>query len=247
MSEAVRETMTVSERITESIAVKTVFTIHAFGLEIAISDTVVMTWIVMAILIALSAAATRRMKMVPGRGQAALEAFVTFVYDFAEENIHHHGRKYAAFLGTVFLFLVTANVIPAFTPDGGFGFEPHFTIKPLTRDINVTAAFAAVTIVTVLVSKIRYKGVGGFFRSFVQPMPFMLPFNIMEYAIRPTSLALRLFGNMLGGYIIMLLVEAVMPLVLPPVVGLYFDFFDGLLQAVVFTYLSTVFIAEAIE
>jgi F-type H+-transporting ATPase subunit a len=75
----------------------------------------------------------------------------------------------------------------------------------------------------------------------------MLPFNLMEYLIKPLSLSLRLFGNILGAYIIMQLIEAVMPVVMPPILGLYFDLFDGLIQAVVFSFLSTIYIAEAIE
>jgi F-type H+-transporting ATPase subunit a len=73
----------------------------------------------------------------------------------------------------------------------------------------------------------------------------MLPFNLMEYLIRPTSLCLRLFGNILGGFIIMRLVESVVPFFLPPLLSLYFDFLDGLIQALVFTFLTVLFVAEA--
>jgi F-type H+-transporting ATPase subunit a len=75
----------------------------------------------------------------------------------------------------------------------------------------------------------------------------MLPFNLMEYVIRPTSLCLRLFGNILGGLIIMRLIEAVAPVAVPPVISLYFDFLDGLIQALVFAFLTTLFVAEAVE
>jgi F-type H+-transporting ATPase subunit a len=75
----------------------------------------------------------------------------------------------------------------------------------------------------------------------------MLPFNLLEYGIRPLSLSLRLFGNILGAFVLMRLIEMVMPVFLPPIFGLYFDLFDGIIQAVIFTYLSTVYIAEAIE
>ena len=77
----------------------------------------------------------------------------------------------------------------------------------------------------------------------------MLPFNLLEYIIRPLSLCLRLFGNILGGFIIMLLIEHALPIPLgiPAFLSLYFDFFDGLIQAVVFVFLTTLFIAEAVE
>jgi F-type H+-transporting ATPase subunit a len=247
MTEGSREALSIGERIFESISMKTVFTIKAFGLSIPISDTVLSTWIVMAVLILGSWLLTRRLRQVPTKPQLLLEAFVGFVDGFARDNLGHHGRSFTAFLGTIFLFLLAANLAPLITPMGGFGFEPAFVIKPLTRDINVTAAFSLVVIVVVIGSTFRYKGIKGWAKSLVSPMPFMLPFNLMEYAIKPVSLALRLFGNILGAYIIMLLIEAVMPVGLPPVAALYFDLFDGLIQAVVFSFLSTIYIAEAIE
>jgi F-type H+-transporting ATPase subunit a len=239
--------MSISERITEGIGIKTVFTIHAFGIAVPISDTVVSTWVVMAILIAASILLTRRFREIPKKPQLLLEALIGFINDFVTENAGHHGKDFAAFLGTIFIFMITANLAPMLTPVGGFGFEPAFVIKPLTRDINVTAAFAITVIVTVFLSGIRYKGLKGWLKSLVSPMPFMLPFNLMEYAIKPMSLCLRLFGNILGAYIIMQLIEAVAPVIFPPIAGLYFDLFDGLIQAVVFSFLSTIYIAEAIE
>jgi F-type H+-transporting ATPase subunit a len=246
MSEA-REALSIGERITEAISIKTAFTIRAFGLSIPISDTMVSMWIVMAVLIVGAFLLTRRLRDVPSKPQILLEAFVGFVNHFAEENLGHHGKTFAAFLGTIFLFLIAANLAPMLTPIGGFGYEPSFIIKPLTRDINVTAGFAVMVIVTVFVSGVVIKGPAGWFKGLFKPSPIMLPFNLLEYLIKPLSLALRLFGNILGAYIIMQLIEAVAPIAFPPVAGLYFDLFDGLIQAVVFSFLSTIYVAEAIE
>ena len=246
MTEA-KEALSIGARINEEMSVKTLFTIKAFGLSVPISDTVVATWIVMAVLILASWLLTRRLRESPKKPQLLLEAFVSFVNNFTEQNLGHHWRTFAPFLGTVFLFLIAANLAPMLTPIGGFGFEPLFSIKPLTRDINVTAAFAVVIIVTVIGSTFWYKGPVGWAKSLVKPSPIMFPFNLLEYIIKPMSLALRLFGNILGAYIIMLLIEAVMPIGLPPIAGLYFDLFDGLIQAVVFSFLSLIYIAEAIE
>jgi F-type H+-transporting ATPase subunit a len=246
MSEA-EHAMSISEKITEGISIKTVFTIHAFGYSIPISDTVVSTWIIMAILIAASWLLTRRMREIPKKPQLLLEAFIGFISDFIVEKAGHHGKDFVAFLGTIFIFLLAANLAPMLTPIGGFGFEPLFEIKPLTRDINVTAAFAATVIVTVLLSGLAYKKPIGWFKGLFKPSPIMFPFNLLEYVIKPLSLCLRLFGNILGAFIIMRLIEAVMPVAFPPIAGLYFDLFDGLIQAVVFAFLSTIYIAEAIE
>ena len=239
--------MSIGERVSEALSIKTVFTMHVFGLSIPISETVIATWIVMAILFVFSIFATRKLKRVPTGLQIFVEFFMDFADKFARDNMGHNGRKFVPFLGSIFLFLCTANLLPMITPMGGFGFEPLFVIKPLTRDINITAAFAIMTMIVVLFSAIKYKGPGGFIKSFAKPQPFMVPFNALEYVIKPLSLALRLFGNILGAYIIMLIIEIVMPVGLPPILSLYFDLFDGLIQAVVFTFLSTVYIAEAIE
>jgi F-type H+-transporting ATPase subunit a len=252
MSETVHEAMSISERITEGMGIKTLFTINAFGFEVPISDTVVSTWIVMGLIILAAFILTRRMREIPKKPQLMLEAFIGFMDDFTKEKIGHHSRDFLPFLGTIFIFLIVSNLAPMLTPAGAglyFGghFEPSFVIKPLTRDINVTAAMAIIVIVTVFFSSIAYRGPIGYLKSLVRPTPVMLPFNIMEYAIKPMSLCLRLFGNILGAYIIMLLIECVAPLAVPPIAGLYFDLFDGLIQAVVFAFLSTIYIAEAIE
>ncbi len=238
---------TIGERITEAIAIKVAFTIHAFGLSIDISDTVITTWVVMAILIGFSIIVTRRLKMIPAGVQVFVEFFIGFADSFTTDYMGHHGKKYAPFIGTIVLFLVTANLLPLLTPIGGFGFEPFFTIKPLTRDINVTAAFAIITMTVVVFSNFRYHGPIGFLKTLIKPLPMMLPFNLLEYIVKPLSLTLRLFGNILAAFIIMQLIEIIVPVGLPPIMALYFDLFDGLIQAVVFSFLSTVYIAEAIE
>jgi F-type H+-transporting ATPase subunit a len=247
MEGTAHEAMSISERITEAISIKTIFTINAFGFAIPISDTIVASWAIMAVLMVGSWLLTRKLKEVPTRPQVLVEGLVGFINDFADENLGHHGRHFAAFLGTIFIFLIAANLAPLITPVGGFGYEPPFIIRPLTRDINITAGFAVSVIVTVFVSGLVIKGPVGFAKSLVSPMAFMLPFKLMEYLIKPVSLALRLFGNILGAFIIMQLIEAAMPLVMPPILALYFDLFDGLIQAVVFAFLSTVYVAEAIE
>ena len=91
------------------------------------------------------------------------------------------------------------------------------------------------------------KGLKGFLKSFAEPSPVMLPINILEIAIRPTSLCMRLFGNVLGSYVVMKLLEFICPAILPIPFSLYFDFFDGFIQAYVFVFLTSLFIKEAIE
>jgi F-type H+-transporting ATPase subunit a len=247
MSDTVKETLTLGERLSESLTFKTAFTIHLGGINIPITETVVTSWFVMALITVGVWAATRRMKDVPRGAQAVAEVFVDFANGFFKDQLGHHWKTFTPFLGSVFIYLLTANLISIISPKFAFGFEPPFMFKPPARDINTTAAFAVMTIVIVIVSGIRYKGVLGFLKSLFHPSPFMLPFNLVEYIIKPLSLALRLFGNILGAFILMELIQILIPVAIPPVFGLYFDLFDGLIQAVVFTFLSTIYIAEAIE
>jgi len=247
MAKTAEAALTVGERIKEVLAFKTIFTVHIASLSIPISETVITTWIVMFILIAGSLLLTRNMRQVPKGSQLVVETLVGFLNDFFKNQIGHHWKIFAPYLGTVGLFLAVSNIISFFSPLAGFGFEPPFSMKPPTRDINVTAALALMTIVLVVFSGIFFKGFKSWLQSFVKPAPFMLPFNILEYGIKPVSLCLRLFGNILGAFIIMELISMIVPLFVPPVFSLYFDFFDGLIQAVVFVFLSTLYITEAVE
>jgi F-type H+-transporting ATPase subunit a len=235
----------------EGLEIKVVFTLKLFGYAVPITETVVISWVVMSILIGASLILTRCMREIPRGAQALLEMGVEFLNDFSEKNFHRWAKWFGPYIGTLFLFLATANVIGSLTPIAvsgfGFSFMPPFEIKPPTRDINVTAALALISIALVLTAGFLGRGIKGWFRGLLSPVPMMLPFNILEYGVRPLSLCLRLFGNVLGAFILMRLIEGLFPLVLPMVFSLYFDFFDGILQAVVFTFLTTLYIGEALE
>jgi F-type H+-transporting ATPase subunit a len=235
----------------EALEINVIFTLNIFGYSFPITETVVISWVVMLILIGASLVLTRRMREIPRGVQAILEIGVEFLNDFSRKNFHRWAGWLGPYIGTLFLFITAANIIGSFTPVTvsvfGFHFEPLFEIKPPTKDINVTAALALISIVLVLAAGFMGRGVKGWFKALLYPVPMMLPFNIMEYGIRPLSLCLRLFGNILGGFILMRLIESLFPLALPMVFSLYFDFFDGLLQAVVFTFLTTLYISEALE
>ena len=109
--------------------------------------------------------------------------------------------------------------------------------------MNVTIALALMSIILIEVSGIRQKGTKGWLKSFAEPMPIILPINILEIFIRPLSLCMRLFGNVLGSFVVMELLK----LVVPAFCSMYFDIFDGLIQAYVFVFLTALFIKEATE
>jgi F-type H+-transporting ATPase subunit a len=242
------------------LAANDIFSFRLFGYTIPISDSIIMMWLVMAILIIFAYIFTRKLKTIPEGKQNFIEVIVEFINNFVKGNIGHHWRPFAPYFGTVFLFLVVANIISIFSvfPTGeelykitGLEFFeqhwPHFIIAPPTKDINVTVTMAMMTIILVLFSGIKYKGILGWLKGFTQPTPIMIPFHIMDYGTRTLSLSLRLFGNILASFIIMELLYGFISPVAPAVLGIYFDLFDGFLQAYIFVFLSTIYVSEAIE
>lgn len=235
------------------------FTWSLFGYSVEVSESIIVMWIIMVFLIATAYILTRNLKTVPEGKQNVAETFVEFINNFGHTNIGHHYKMFTPFLGTILLFLIMANIISIFNliPDpeqlyhltGIEFFEkiPAIHMRPPTKDVNITACLAIITISFVLTAGIRVKKFGGWLKSFADPMPILIPFKILDYFIRPMSLCFRLFGNILGAYIIMELAYAAFAFAFPAALSIYFDLFDGGLQAYIFVFLSSLYIAEAIE
>ena len=168
----------------------------------------------------------------PGKKQLLLETGVSFLQDFFMGILGEEGKQYVPYLMSTVIYIGIANIA------GVFGFTPP------TKDMNVTIALALMSIILIEYAGFHKRGLKGFLKSFAEPVPIMLPINILEIAIRPTSLCMRLFGNVL---VVMKLLEFVCPAILPIPFSLYFDFFDGFIQAYVFVFLTSLFIKEAIE
>lgn len=201
-----------------------------------IYESVVVMWIIMAILFIALLILTRDFKVHNiSKRQAAIESFVVWIRKIIGGSLGEKGEKYTDYIVSILIFLGAANMI------GLLGFIPP------TMDINVTAALAFMSIVLVEVAAIREKGAKGWLKGFAKPMAIVLPMNIMELAIRPLSLCMRLFGNIIGATVIMELIKMVLPAVLPVPFCLYFDIFDGLIQAYVFVFLTSLYINEAVE
>ena len=235
----------------ESLEIKTVFSFTFAGREIPVTETVIVTWVVMIILIAGSMLLTRRLRQIPEGPQAILEAGIEFLNNFAKNQFGRFAEYLGPYMGSVFLFIVFNTIISVFTPVHlhvfGHEFVPPFSIRPPTKDINVTAALAAISISLVLITGLAARGIKGWLKNFLHPVPLMLPFNILDYGTRFLSLTLRLFGNILGGFVMMGLIEGILPVGLPMIFSLYFDFFDGVLQAAIFVFLTSLYISEAVK
>lgn len=221
-----------TNELLEQLNASTVFTIGPF----AISESVVVTWIIMAVIIALSIWLTRGLKVHnPSKKQVVAELIVNWLDSFTQNMLGENAKEYSGFIATILIYIGFSNII------GVFGF------KPPTKDMNCTIALALISIVLIEVSGIRAKGGKGWLKSFTQPIAIVTPINILDLVTRPLSLCMRLFGNVLGAFVIMELIKMVVPVFIPIVFSLYFDFFDGMIQAYVFVFLTSLFIAEATE
>ncbi|MDR2795671.1 MAG: F0F1 ATP synthase subunit A [Spirochaetaceae bacterium] len=245
--------MNLGEELMKSLEIETVFTISIAGHKFPVTETVIVSWVAMALLIIAALLLTRNFRQIPRGVQTLLEGGIEFLNDFSKKQFGRYSKIFGPYIGTLFLFLLAANILPAITPIFAFGKAPVFEIKPPARDINVCAALALVSVLLMLFSGLIVRGPGGWLKKLLQPIPMMLPFNLLEYVIRPLSLCLRLFGNILGGFIIMTLINIALAgalkfsLVIPIPLSLYFDFFDGFIQALVFTFLTTLYVSEAVS
>ena len=223
------------KNLMEELNSDTAFTIPIFG-GIPVAESVFVTWLIMAVVILLCAIFVRNLKVTnPGKGQLLLETAVSGIYSFFEDILGEKGKRFIPYLMSVGIYIGIANLI------GILGF------KPPTKDINVTASLAILSIILIELSGVLAKGGRGWLKSFAEPMVVILPINILEILIRPLSLCMRLFGNVLGSFVIMELLKMVVPAILPAVFSCYFDIFDGLIQAYVFVFLTALFIKEAID
>ena len=202
----------------------------------AIHESVIVTLFISIILLVLGLVLTSGFSVEnPSRRQLAVESFVTWLQNFFEGPLSPKGKRYAPYMMTIACYVGLSNIFYV------------FGIKPPTKDLTVTAALAAMSIVLVQIAGIQTKGVKGWLHSFLEPMPAMLPMNILELFIKPVSLCMRLFGNVLGAFIIMCMIEGLVRIIVPIPFSLYFDFFDGLIQVYVFTLLTSMYIVEAVE
>lgn len=221
-----------AERLMEELNCEVAFTI---GGVIPVPESAVISWVIIAVLAIYCKIFVRNLKTVPTGMQCLLEVGINWVNNFFTGILGKKGKKYVPVLGTLLIYIGFSNII------GLFG------LKPPTKDLGVTATLAIIAIVMIQAAGIREKGVKKWLRSFKEPMPIMLPMNILELIIKPLSLCMRLFGNVLGAYVVMELIKIMIPVGIPVVFSFYFDIFDGFIQAYVFVFLTSLFMSEAME
>ena len=202
---------------------------------VKLNATIVFTWAVMIALVLGSRLVTRRLSMdiQRTRWQNLLEIVVTAIEKQIAEVGLSQPRKYLGFLGTLFLFLATValcTIIP--------GFEPP------TGSLSTTAALALCVFVAVPLFGIAQQGLGGYLASYTEPTFIMLPFNIISELSRTLALAIRLFGNMMSGAMILGILLSITPFFFP-IVMTVLGLLTGMVQAYIFFILATVYIVAA--
>lgn len=206
---------------------------HFAGLTFHL-DTLMMTWLTMAVIILFAVLATRNLKMKPQGWQNFLEMVVDALLEQIDANMGPRGRKLAPLVITLFLFLVVGNEI---------GLIPGLTSP--TSDLNTTLGLALMIVVMVHIIGVVNKGPVRYIKHFFEPyVPFVV-INIIEELAKPITLSFRLFGNILAGEILLLILGMLVPYVVPTA-WLAFSVFVGVVQAFIFTMLSISYLSNSL-
>lgn len=202
---------------------------------LAIHETVATTWGLMALLAAAAWLLTRRLQASPGSLQTLLESLVGMLEKAIAELSPDHARRLLPFIGSLWLYLVAANLI---------GLVPGFHSP--TRDLSATAALAFLVFLSVHWYGVRIEGWRGYLRHYLSPSPILLPFHLISEITRTIALAVRLFGNMMSLEMAALLVLLVAGFLVPvPILMLHV--IEALVQAYIFGMLALVYIAGGLQ
>ncbi|WP_316788209.1 F0F1 ATP synthase subunit A [Thermoleptolyngbya oregonensis] len=203
------------------------------------------SWFVIGLLVLVTFLASRNVQRVPSGLQNLMEYGLEFIRDLAKNQIgEKEYRPWVPFVGTLFLFIFVSNWSGALVPWKLFKL-PEGELGAPTADINTTVALALLTSLAYFYAGFSRKGLG-YFGNYVQPVPFMLPFKIIEDFTKPLSLSFRLFGNILADELVVGVLVLLVPLFVPlPVMAL--GLFTSAIQALIFATLAAAYIGEAME
>ncbi len=222
------------------------FTLPLFG-HISITETMVNAWIVMLIILGACIFFTHNLQKVPKGKQAFIEKVIEMLDNLVEQNMGKGCEHYAPYIMTLMLSSVLGSLVSM------------IGLRSVTADLNTTLGWAIMTFVLIIYTNVRYKGIGGYLKGFLEPIWVMLPLNILSEIATPVSMAFRHFGNIAGGMVISTLmlgalgalssaVHLPIPLLqigIPGVLSLYFDLFSAGIQAFIFSMLTMVYVGSA--
>ena len=229
--------------------------------DLQISETLVVSWIVMALITGLCIWLTHDLKVEKiSKRQAVAEMLVEMANKFVIGNAGEKFRKLIPFVAALFATSVVSNLISL------------IGLRSPTADLSTEAAWAIVVFIMITAQKIKTSGIGGYLKGFSTPIAVMTPFNVLSELATPISLACRHFGNILSGVVINALIYGALALAsskllgllpgvlggvlsqipilsvgLPAITSVYFDWFSGVMQAFIFCMLTVMYIANAAE
>lgn len=232
--------------------------LHIGGVEIWITETMINTWIICGFLILVAILINRSIKnpkRVPSGVQNFIEFLVEAIDKFVESVMGKHAKRFSSFYAGMFFFILAANLSGLFLGPGTYFYgDPNGSLidfmRPPTADIATTFTLALMTFFMTQGLGIQSKGFGKWAKGLTEPIVFLTPLNIIGELANPISLSFRLFGNILGGTIIMGLYYNLpwfMMIGVPSALHAYFDLFAGVLQAFIFVMLSMTFVSGAMD
>ncbi len=228
----------IGEEISEAI-MQVQMSFAAGDNTLIITDAIIVTWIAVVIMLIIVAVLlgkpSKDHKLT--KGQTILVSLTELVISTAMSfgMNRKQAEEVAPMVMTFGLVLVACNSIS------------YFHLPPPAKNVAFPVGCAIVAIIYVIVMTFKFIGIKGFWISLTQPVAIMLPFRLLDYVIKPLSLALRLFGNVFAAFVFMEFLSISLPVIVPGIVGLWFDIIDGVIQAVVFAYLTMSYIGENLE
>nr|WP_302651574.1 FoF1 ATP synthase subunit a [uncultured Agathobaculum sp.] len=223
---------------------------YLFGNKnLPITETMRNAWIVMAFILFLCVFLTHRMQKIPKGKQALAEKAVIMIENLVDNTMGSGCRAFAPYIATLMMSSLFGSLASL------------FWMRPVTADLNTTLGWALITFVLITFNKIKFSGVKGYLKGFLEPVFIMAPLNVLSEVATPVSMSFRHFGNMAGGLVISTLLlgalevlsNAVLgflpvPLLqigLPGVLSLYFDCFTACMQAFIFSMLTMAYVGDA--
>lgn len=232
-----------------SLAAEKLWTVQGFP----ITNGLLTTWVVMILLVILSFLATRRLSLIPGRAQLIAESIIGGLHDFFGQIAGSHINQFFPVVASLFLFILTANWVGLLPGVGTIGFFHGEEFVPLLRaataDLNVTIALAVVAVVAMQYFGFRNLGAHYLGRFFNFKDPIMFSVGLLELVSdvsKIISFAFRLFGNIFAGEVLLAVMAFLMPFIVP-LPFLMMELFVGVIQALVFSMLTTAFISMAVS
>ncbi len=213
--------------------------IPVFGYNMTFNlELIVMTWIVILSLLLFGYMATRKRSILPGPFQAVGELFVAHLFGLAEDAMDEKlAKQYGPMICALFMFLVLSNWL---------GIIPH--LEEPTKDLNTTLSLGMMGFVIAHYAGIKKKGFKVYITEYFQPIFFMMPLNLIGELAKVVSISFRIFGNIMGGSIIIMVISYLTySIILPPFLNAFFGLFVGTIQAFVFTMLTVVYISVQVK